>query len=203
MKIDKYEKIGIDKYRLYLDNGEVIDTYDNVILENDLLLKKELTPSLYHKVLVDSKIGEYYQACVKYITVRIRSTKEIEDYLKRKNVDDDDISEVVLRLKKAKLLDDEYFCSCFIKDKLRFTNWGEYRIRKELKKHDIDGNIIDKYSTLFYDEVIYEKIKKIVEKQIKSNKKLDNKNLRNKLYYYLLNLGYSSSMVVEVLNCYF
>ena len=43
LKISKYEKIGVDKYRIYLDNGEVIDSYDNVILENDLLLKKEIS----------------------------------------------------------------------------------------------------------------------------------------------------------------
>ena len=47
MKIEKYEKIGTLKYRLYLDNGEVIDTYDDVILENELLLKKELDNYLY------------------------------------------------------------------------------------------------------------------------------------------------------------
>ena len=51
MKIDKYEKIGKDKYRLFLSNGEVIDTYDNVILDNELLLKKELDNSLYNRII--------------------------------------------------------------------------------------------------------------------------------------------------------
>lgn len=203
MKIDKYEKIGVDKYRLYLDNGEVIDTYNHVILENDLLLKKELDLPLYHKILVDSRIGEYYYASSKYISVRVRSKKEIRDYLKRKNVSDEDIEVVISKLVKNKLLDDEYFCKCFIKDKLKFTNWGEYRIKLELKKHNIDENIIASYAHLFNSDIIYEKIEKIVEKQIKSNRKLDNYKLRNKLYYHLLNLGYSSNVVVEVLNKHF
>ena len=82
MKIEKYEKTGKNKYRLYLDNGEVIDTYDNVILKNDLLLKKELSLSDYQIVMMESKIEEQYLACLKYISVRIRSSKEIRDYLK-------------------------------------------------------------------------------------------------------------------------
>lgn len=203
MKIDKYEKIGVDKYRLYLDNGEVIDTYDNVILENDLLLKKDLSLSLYHKILVDSNISEYYHASCKYISIRVRSKKEMEDYLKRKNVSDEDIELVISKLTNNKLLDDEYFCKCFIKDKLKFTNWGEYRIKLELKKHNIDDDIINNCVDLFNYDVIYEKIEKIVEKQIKNNRKLDKYKLRNKIYYHLLNLGYSSGIVVEVLNKYF
>ena len=51
MKIDKYEKIGSSKYRLYFDNGEVIDTYDEVILKNELLLKKDITSLMYSNIL--------------------------------------------------------------------------------------------------------------------------------------------------------
>ena len=50
IKINKYEHIGKDKYRIYLDNGEIIDTYNDVILENDLLLKKEIDINLYNKI---------------------------------------------------------------------------------------------------------------------------------------------------------
>lgn len=200
MKIEKYEKTGKDKYRLYLDNGEVIDTYDEVILQNELLLKKELAPSIYQKILIESRIGEYYHAALKYIAVRIRSTKEIRDFLRRKKVEEEDIEVIIERLTKEKALDDDYFCQCFIKDKLRFTSMGEYKIINELKKHDIDSNIINKHFELMNEEVMMEKINKIVEKQINRNRKLDSQKLRNKLYHQLLGLGYSSNLIVEVLN---
>ena len=133
MKIDKYEKMNKGKYRLYLDNGEIIDTYDDVILENNLLIKKELNLDTYNKVLVDSKNKEKYNACVKYITVRVRSKKEIEDYLKRNNVDNKDYSIIINKLIKNKMLNDDYFTKCFISDKLKFTSWGPYKIKNELK----------------------------------------------------------------------
>lgn len=204
MKIEKYEKIGKDKYRLYLDNGEIVDTYDEVILKHDLLLQRELSLSLYQKILEDSQIQEHYLSCLKYITIRIRSTKEIKDYLKRKNVAEDEMMVILDKLTKEKALNDDYFCQCFIKDKLRFTTMGEFRIIAELKKHQIDSSIIQKYSSLLMsEEVMREKITKIMEKQLKSSRKFDKLKLRNKLYNQLLNLGYSSSLIVEMLNQYF
>lgn len=203
MLIEKYEKIGKSKYRLYLDNGEVIDTYDEVILKNDLLLKKELDNYLYQKVLTESNIYEYYNACIKYISVRIRSVKEIRDYLKRKNVVEEDIDYIVEKLNNNKFLDDNHFCECFIKDKLKFTTMGEYKIIYELKKHNISEEIISKNKHLITNDILIEKIDKIITKQINSNHKLDKQKLRNKLYNHLLASGYTSSLIVERLNIYF
>ena len=203
LKIEKYEKVGKSKYRLYLDNGEVIDTYDEIILKNDLLLKKELDNYLYQKIITESNIQEHYNACIKYIGVRIRSVKEIRDYLKRKNVFDEDIDYIIDKLTKDKFLDDNHFCECFIKDKLKFTTMGEYKIIYELKKHNISEDIVTKNKYLITDEILIEKIDKIINKHINSNHKLDKQKLRNKLYNHLLNLGYTSSLVVERLNIYF
>ena len=104
MKIDKYEKIGNSKYRLYLDNGEVIDTYDEVILKEELLLKKSIDSLLYSRLLSETKLMEGYNSCVKYITIRIRSIKEIENYLLKKNYPEEDINEIINKLVKNKLL---------------------------------------------------------------------------------------------------
>ena len=203
MKIDKYEKYGKDKYRIFFDNGEVVETYDEVILKNDLLLKKDISVNEYQKLFVDTNLVGYYNACLKYISVRIRSVKEIRDYLKKKSVEDEDIDVIVQRLLNEKFLNDERFCECFIKDKLNFTTMGEYKIINELKKYDIGNDIINKYSYLWDRDIMIPRIEKLVDKQISSNKKLDNYKLRNKVYYYLLNQGYSSDTVVSVLNSKF
>lgn len=203
MKIEKYEKIGTLKYRIYLDNGEVIDTYDEVILENELLQKKELDLGLYNKILIETTRQESYNACCKYISIRLRATKEIEDYLKKKNVSPKDIDNIKEKLTKRGLLNDEYFVECFIKDKLRFTNMGQYRIINELKKLNISSSIIDKKRYLMDDNTMQEKINHQIEKQIKTNQKLDNYKLRNKIYTTLLRAGYDSHQIVNGLNFYF
>ncbi len=203
MKIEKYEKIGTSKYRLYLDNGEVIDTYDNVILKNKLLTKKALDQDTYNKIFTDNIIEEKYNMAVKYISIRIRSKQEIIEYLKRKNTNKDTIEEIVLLLEKNKLLNDEIFTQAFINDKLKFTTMGSYKIINELKKHQISDDIINKYSNIMSDNILKEKIIKLIDKQIKTNNKKDNTYLKNKLYNKLINLGYPASLTIDILNSYF
>ena len=203
MKIEKYEKIGVNKYRIYLSNGEVVDTYDEVILENDLLRKKTLDSNLYNKILIETNIQKYYNACVKFINVRLRCTKEIVNYLKRKGAETEDIEIIIKKLTDKGYLNDERFVEGFIKDKLRFTSMGEYQILAELKNLNISNQIIEKKRYLMDDDIIQEKINKLIEKQIKSNKKLDNYKLRNKIYNYLLRQGYNNSQVISSLNQYF
>ena len=54
MKIEKYVKLSKNKYRIIFENGEVFDTYDNVILDNDLLLTHSISLELYKKILSDT-----------------------------------------------------------------------------------------------------------------------------------------------------
>ena len=106
------------------------------------------------------------------------------------------------KISKNNLLNDTIFTQAFINDKLNFTTMGPYKIELELKKHNIDNNIISKCISTIDEDIIYEKINKLITKFIKSNKKYKGFLLKNKIYTNLINLGYSSSMILEVLNNY-
>ena len=43
---------------------------------------------------------------------------------------------------------------------------------------------------------------KLINKYLKSKKKYDNKILKNKLYIYLVNLGYDKNLVINAINNY-
>jgi len=200
MKIIKYAKKTKDKYQLFLDNGEVLDTYEDVILKNNLLYNKDLNNDSYENITKDNELQKNYNACLNYIKVRLRSKKEIEDYLKRKKVSETDIEEIVDKLIKNNLINDDYFCKCFINDKLKFTSMGEYKIINELKNLRIDDEIINKYNYLFDKELLDAKIIKLIEKYIKASKKKN--NVKNKIYTNLMNLGYDKDQIIENLNKY-
>ena len=200
MKILKYEKKGNNTYKIYLENNQTINLYEDVIIKNNLLYKKEIDESLLEKLDTDNNKEDIYNKCVKYISVRIRSINEIKEYLKRKEIDNPLIENVVEKLIKNKLLNDELFTKAFVKDKLNFTTMGPYKIEQELKKHKIDSNVIYKYLNEIEDEVIDNKINKQINKLIKSNKK--KQNIRNKIYINLLSLGYSNEMILRNINNY-
>lgn len=133
MKIIKYEKKGNNTYKIYLENGETINVYEDVILKNNLLYKKEIDYALLEKISEDNNYEDIYNKCVKYISIRLRSSYEIKEYLKRKDIPDELIDITISKLIKNNLLNEETFTKAFINDKLNFTTMGPYRIEQELK----------------------------------------------------------------------
>lgn len=200
MEIIKYVKKGNNNYQIFLDTGEKLTINEDVILKHKLLYKKEIDEFLLKEIKEDNTNYDIYNKCVKYIGVRLRSINEIREFMERKGVSETLIEETIDKLLKHKLLDDEVFTKAFIKDKLNFTTMGPYRIEIELKKHKINSSIISKYLNEIDDNILEEKINKQITKIIKSNK--NKPNLKNKVYNNLINLGYSSSLILDNLNKY-
>ena len=202
MKIIKYEYTSKNSYNIYLDNGEVITLKESVITENELLLKKEIDSKTYQKLILDNRVYELYEIAVKYINIRLRSIKEIRDYLLKKEKDPNIIERVCEKLLKNKYLDDEKFTKAFIKDKLNFTTMGDYKIKKELEKLGVDSLIIEDNISKIPINILEEKITKIIDKDIRTNKKYSGITLKNKIYNHLLSSGYSVDLVLTILNNY-
>ena len=200
MKIEKYESINNGQYKIYLSDGTILKINSDVIINNNLLYKKEIDNTLLNKILKENDNANIYNKCVKYISVRLRSKKEIIDYLKKLNIDN--TADVIDKLTKNNLINDEVFTKAFIKDKINFTSYGPYRIRQELNKYNIDNEIIDKYIKDIDEEILIGKIDKQINKMIKSNRKYSSNILKSKIYNNLYNNGFDKDMIINVLNNY-
>ena len=202
MKIEKYELTKKNIYNVYLSNGEVLELNGKVITDNELLIKKDIDNELYDKLKRDNTICMLMDTSVKYIDRRLRSINELRDYLKNKEEDTIIIEEVIDKLIDYKYLDDDRFTKAFIKDKLNFTNWGDYKIKNELKRLGVNEEIIYNNISNIDDNIYYERINKIIDKYISINKKYSGIKLKNKIYNHLLTLGYSKEKVISIINNY-
>ena len=200
MKIEKYESINNGQYKIYLSDGTILKINSDVIINNNLLYKKEIDNTLLNKILKENDNANIYNKCVKYISVRLRSKKEIIDYLKKLNIDN--TADIIDKLIKNNLINDEVFTKAFIKDKINFTSYGPYRIRQELNKYNIDNEIIDKYINDIDEEILIDKVDKQINKMIKSNRKYSGNILKSKIYNNLYNNGFDKDMIINVLNNY-
>lgn len=200
MKIEKYESINNEQYKIYLSDGTILKINSDVIINNNLLYKKEIDNTLLNKILKENDNANIYNKCVKYISVRLRSKKEIIDYLKKLNIDN--TADIIDKLTKNNLINDEVFTKAFIKDKINFTSYGPYRIRQELNKYNIDNEIIDKYIKDIDEEILIGKIDKQINKMIKSNRKYSSNILKSKIYNNLYNNGFDKDMIINILNNY-
>lgn len=201
MKILKYEFTGKDKYHIFFDNGEVITISEKVITENEILLKKDIDKDLYNKLIEENKLEEIYQKAIKYINIRLRSIKEVKDYLNKKE-DNDKVEIVIDKLIKNKYLDDKIFAKAFITDKLNFTLMGDYKIKMELQRLGVSSEIIEEMLSNIDKELLDSKMIKIIEKDLKTNKKYSGLALKNKIYNHLVSQGYQKEKVLSILSNY-
>lgn len=139
---------------------------------------------------------------IKYISIRLRSIKEVRDYLSKKCDNSYYIDMAMDKLIGYKYLDDDRFTKAFINDKINFTMMGDYKIRKELERYGVDNDIINNNIINIDRSVIIDRIKKIIDKDIRCNKKYSGIILKNKIFNHLITQGYSKEIVIDIINTY-
>ena len=198
MKIEKIKKTKSGKYILELDNNEKITTYDEVILKNNLLFNKEIDSELLNKLNIENNYYEVYNKVMKFISTKMRSELEINKYLDKLGFKEKE--KIINDLKRIKLINDDIYIKAFISDKITLTLNGPYKIKKELLEHNIDEDKIDQELSKIDSEIYYERINKLINKKIKTNKNKSIYLLKQKIVNELIDLGYSKDMILEVLN---
>ena len=106
MKILKFKKQSKDKYKLYLDNNSDITLYEDVIIKNNLLITKEISDELLEALKKQNNDMYAYTLALGYISVKMRSIKEINDYLIKKGFNNLVANKVSERLIKEGYLND-------------------------------------------------------------------------------------------------
>ena len=193
MKIDKIKKSG-KKYKIVLEDGTEIKTFDDVIINYNLLYHKDIDDILLNKIIKDNAYYEVYNKVLNLISKKIRSEKEINEFLDKYDVDK---NKIINKLKSINLINDKLFAKAYISDKINLSNEGIDKIKNDLLKHNIDLNIILEELSKVDDELIDKKIIKLINKKVK-NSKYTGYKLKYKIVNELINLGYDKYKIIEI-----
>ena len=199
MQINKFKKVGRNKYKLVFDNTELI-LYEDIILKYDLLIKKDVDEILLDEIINENSYYEAYELSLNYIEIKLRTRKEIEDYLNKKGFDSKYIEYAIEKLDKLGLLDDKLYVEAYINDRINLSLDGPYKIKNNLLNLEIDENIIDKYLNKIDYSIWKEKVEKIINKKKSSMNKKSYYMFINKLKNDLYNLGYDKELIDEKLS---
>ncbi len=199
MKINRFKKISANKYKIFI-NDKTLILYDEIILKYNLLYKKEIDNDLLLLIEKDNYKASIYDIALKYIGVRMRSVKEIKEYLLKKEFNINEVDEVINKLLNQNLLNDKIFAKSYINDKLNLTNSGLDKIQNELLKLGVEEDIIDKEIKTIDVNIIKDKLKNIINKELKINNKLPLLKIRNKILNKCITLGYKLEDINEILS---
>lgn len=200
MKISKITKNKNGKYKIFFDNKESLTTYDDVILNNGILFKKELTSEEINKLNIESGYYDIYNRTIKFISTKMRSLKEIIKFLDKKEISENDKEKIITKLKEINLINDERFANAYFQDRINLSADGPYKIIQELKNNDIKDEIIENIYSKIDQDIIYEKLDKLIQKRIRINHNKSNFMLKQKIVSDMINLGYEKLMILDILD---
>ena len=99
MKINKFKKVGKNKYKVIFDNTE-LTLFEDIILKYELLTRKDIDVDLIDKIIEENRWYEAYDMALSYIEIKMRNKREIIKYLERKMYNEKIINNVIHKLEE-------------------------------------------------------------------------------------------------------
>lgn len=202
MKILKYKKLSSGRYKLELEDSKPVELYEETILKYELLLKKRIDDSEMIEISEYDKEWDVYYVGLKALKSRFKSTKELRDYLIRKEYPCELVDKAVEKLLKQGYLNDELFAKSYINNQMVTSSRGPIKISNDLFSKGISQSIVNKEIEVFTEEIQLEKINKIIKISLKSNRTRGGIVLKNKIINDLVNSGYDVSIINKVISDY-
>lgn len=109
-------------------------------------------------------------------------------------------SRIVERLIRDRFIDDGRYAAAFVREKLRLSGWGEYKIRAALTRKGIDRALIDRELAGFDREGMHERLQAQLARKARTVRQAAPRELKAKLIRYGLSLGYDYGTVIETVS---
>lgn len=203
MKITMIEvqKNNKDRFNLYID-GEFkmgIDsaTYVQFNLRKGDTLTKERLAEIEH---YDSYRRAINSALV-YLSYKKRTEKEIRDYLKKGEIQEETINRVIKYCQDNRYIDHRDYCISLMNTMILTTDKGPDIYRQKLFEKGIEKPMIDEYYEQYTAQMDEERMVKLIDKQMtKQLKKNSHKMAEQKTMQTLLQKGYNLNIVLPYMK---
>ena len=199
MIIKKYKYIGKNKYELTIDDENKV-FYEDIILKYNLLLKKEITKKELESLIKENEFYEIYYKGIEILNRRKKTKKELKESLKKYYDNETQINKAIERIDKEGYINNKDYSRSYIFDSMKFKNYGPYKIKRQLLDLGVEENIIDEELKVFTKDIIDEKIKKHINKKVKTNTNKSERNLKEKIIQSLISDGYQKEDIIRNLN---
>jgi len=198
MKILKYKKDKQNIYKVTTNKGEY-KLYDDIIIKNELLLKKEISDKKWQEIIKENNQLKAYYDALKSISIKMRTEREIENILKKKEYTEAEINVTIKKLKEGKYINHEVYIEAYIHDRLALYIEGEKKMEKDLLKLGMTKIEISPHLEKIDKSIYQDKIKKYIEKKLKTNKKSKNE-FKRKTMGELINKGFNQEDIISYLD---
>lgn len=213
MKITSVEpqKKNPRRFNIFLDGKFAFGADEDTVVNFRLVLGKEIAKEDLDKLLFEVEVGKLMERMYGLFNVRLRSEKEIRDYLKRlsfkrKVKNQEELSEVVIdsliqRLIQKDLINDQRFAKEWVEARRKSQKKGINAIKFELYQKGIARETIEEVVGGVRDgesEVVL--AEQALEKKARVWQNLEKNQFKQKAVGFLMRKGFEYQVCKEVIE---
>lgn len=120
--------------------------------------------------------------------------------MRRWGLSDADARGVLERLIRERFIDDGRYAAAYVREKMRFSGWGERKIRAALRAKAIAPKIIDEAMSQMVPEDNASRLRDMLQKKAAKTTARDLYDLKGKLVRFAVGRGFDLEDVLEVVE---
>jgi regulatory protein len=187
---------------LVFDDSTFITLDYRTVIDYGLRRGDEISEEIKNEMLGASNYFKARDSAFRFISRRMHTAYELRIKLLKKKYTDELIELVINDLTEKKFLNEEEFIRAFTAEKVLKKKIGINKLKSEMLKKGIDRKFIENIKndvnpSEYRDNILLLASKKL--ELIKSKEK-NHRKIRAKLFSYLMQKGYETDIIHEVLN---
>lgn len=195
------QKKSAGRVNLFIDGKFVVGLDLETAVKEKLEVGKELSEEEIKHIIEASDRQKILDKVFNFLSYRPRSKKEVRDYLVRKKVDGEEITDIVKDLSERKYLDDEEFARWWIEQRMTFRPAGRRLLKMELQQKGVEEEVVEKILGDKEIKISGEGLTRTVaEKKWKVLGRLPSQEAREKLVAALARRGFDWETIKRVVD---
>lgn len=187
-----------NRFNIYINDEYAFPVDDNLLVQHRLIKGKELTKEDIDELREKGELSKGYQAALHYLNFKMRSEKEIVDYLIKKEYQT--IEPIIEKLKTNRLINDEEYAKSFVRTNSLLKLEGPKKIERALYTKGLSkGDVLtglDEYS----EDKQQENASKLAEKVLKRQRNKSSREMTQKIREQLMTHGFDSDIIQRTLD---
>ncbi|CAI9395555.1 MULTISPECIES: recombination regulator RecX [Bacillaceae] len=200
-KITRQKELN-DRYNIFtIKQGKEVYAFsvdEAVLVKYQLQKGMELDSLLLNEIQYTDEIRKGYHMAVRYLAKVKRTEMEVRKHLLAKMENESFVSEVMMKLKDMKFIDDEDYAFSYVRTQRNTTTKGPESIKRELKEKGVQIELIERAMEEFAYEDQLQSAQKVMVKFLAGKKKDSKKILLQKLEQTLVRKGFTTAIIQEV-----
>jgi regulatory protein len=200
------QKKNQDRFNIFLDYGRGAGEEYAFSIDSDVLIKFQLKKGMelddfsFLEIQYQDDIRKAYNLAIQYLARRMRTEKEIRDYLLQKDKEEPIINEVIHKLAGLKFINDEEFAFYYVRTQKNTTDKGPDVISNELKEKGVTQHVIQNALKEYPQPDQIDTATRLCEKFFLKNTKESERILKQKAEQMLLRKGYPYAVIQIALS---